>query len=205
MTNGDPPKPGTVRRIEERSSASGPRKRRRARDVNDVQIDPFYIVAPTPLADELSRVLKHGETFAVFDHFGDIKPTGLGEEGLYHEGTRYLSCLLLGLVHGRPMFLSSTVRRDNDLLAVDLTNPDLTQGGTAVPRGTIHLSRTKFLREGACYERLRLRNYGAGLLSVSLLLHFEADFADIFEVRGTRRNRRGDYLPEDVRADVVML
>ncbi len=41
-------------------------------------------------------MLKHGDTFAVFDHYGDIKPGGLGEEGLYHEGTRYLSCLLLG-------------------------------------------------------------------------------------------------------------
>ena len=167
---------------------------------------PYYIVAPSAAADEHGLVLKHGETFAVFDHFGDVKPTGLGEEGLYHEGTRFLSCLLLGLEHGRPMFLSSTVRRDNDLLAVDVTNPDLVQqNGMAVPRGTIHLSRIKFLREGACYERWRLRNYGADPVQVALLVHFEVDFADIFEVRGTHRARRGDYLPEEVRSDAVAL
>jgi glycogen debranching enzyme len=168
--------------------------------------NPYYILATSPAADEHGLVLKHGDTFAVFDHFGDVKPTGLGEEGLYHEGTRYLSCLLLGLEHGRPMFLSSTVRQDNDLLTVDLTNPDISRGGrVAVPRGTLHLSRTKFLWAGACHERLSLRNYGTAPVVVSLALHFEADFADIFEVRGTRRARRGEYLPEEPRPDGVTL
>ena len=47
----------------------------------------FYILATSPLADGRTRVLKDGETFAVFDRYGDIQPTGLGEQGLYHEGT----------------------------------------------------------------------------------------------------------------------
>src|SRR5215831_15789002 len=84
---------------------------------------PYHILAASSLADEWSRVLKHGDTFAVFDHYGDIKPGGLGEEGLYHEGTRYLSCLLLELEGGRPFFLGSNVRDENDQLAVALTNP----------------------------------------------------------------------------------
>jgi glycogen debranching enzyme len=167
---------------------------------------PYYILASSPLADEYGLVLKHNDTFAVFDHFGDIKPTGLGEEGLYHEGTRYISCLLLGLEHARPMYLSSTVRQHNDLLTVDLTNPDIARDGrVAVPRGTLHLARTKFLWDGACYERLHLRNYGTARVSVSLYLHFEADFADIFEVRGTRRPRRGEYLPDEVHRDGLTL
>src|SRR5215475_9753920 len=91
---------------------------------------PYYILATSPQADERTRVLKHGDTFAVFDHLGDIKPVGLGEEGIYHEGTRYLSCLLLGLGSDRPLFLSSTVNEDNDLLVVDLTNPDVRNDDT---------------------------------------------------------------------------
>ena len=94
-------------------------------------------------------MLKHGDTFAVFDHYGDIKPGGLGEEGLYHEGTRYLSCLLLELEGSRPFFLSSTVRDENDQLAVALTNPDLLRDGQVrVPLGTLHLSLKKFLWQG---------------------------------------------------------
>src|SRR5215813_10150348 len=90
---------------------------------------PYHILAASSPSDERTQVLKHGETFAVFDHYGDIKPGGLGEEGLYHEGTRYLCCLLLQMEGGRPFFLSSTVRDENDQLAVALTNPDLLRDG----------------------------------------------------------------------------
>ena len=64
----------------------------------------FRILAASSLADERTRVLKHGDTFAVFDHYGDIKPEGLGEEGLFHDGTRFLSGLLLDLEGGAPSF-----------------------------------------------------------------------------------------------------
>src|SRR5262249_25631012 len=113
--------------------------------------DPFYIVASSPLADEQRRVLKQGETFAVFDHHGDIKKGGLGEEGIYHDGTRHLSSQVLRLNDNRPLFLSSTVREDNGVLAVDLTNPDVYDGQqVAVPRGVLHVFRTKLLWEAAC-------------------------------------------------------
>jgi glycogen debranching enzyme len=170
------------------------------------ETSPFYIQATTPAADERTRVLKHGDTFAVFDHYGDVKPGGLGEEGLYHEGTRYLSCLLLVLGRKRPLLLSSTVGDDNELLRVDLTNPDLASDGRVeVPRGTLHVGRSKFLWDGVCHERLRLRNYGLAPMAISLGLLFEADFADIFEVRGTRRERRGRTLEPAVAADSVVL
>src|ERR1043165_7169943 len=85
--------------------------------------DPYYILASAPSADERSRVLKHDDTFAVFDRHGDIQPIGLREQGLYHEGTRFLSRWVLGLGRDRPLFLSSTIKEDNDVLVVDLTNP----------------------------------------------------------------------------------
>ena len=157
--------------------------------------DQFYILAMSSLADVRTRVLKHGETFAVFDRYGDIQPLGLGEQGIYHEGTRFLSRLILRVGSSRPLFLSSTVRDDNALLAVDLTNPDLTiDGRVAVPRGTLHILRTKFLWEGACYERLRIFNYGLEPVDMPLSLQFDADFADIFEVRGFKRERKGQRL-----------
>jgi glycogen debranching enzyme len=174
-----------------------PRTKDRRRDSADT--GPYYIQAPSPAADERSRVLKQGDTFAVFDHYGDVKPVGLGEEGLFHEGTRYLSCLLLLLGDERPLFLSSTVKEDNESLTVDLTNPDLSRDNkVVVPRGTLHLARIKFLWSAASYERLRLRNYGLAPIHVVLKLHFDADYADIFEVRGTRRPRRGDRLDSTV-------
>src|SRR5262245_59865439 len=161
--------------------------------VKDIGLDdPYYIAAPSPPAGERDRVLKHGDTFAVFDHHGDIRPVGMKEQGVFHEGTRFLSCLALRLGRGGPLFLSSTVNQENAILTVDLTNPDIRDGDRiTVPRGTLHLFRGVFLWKGACYQRLGLRNYGLVPIEVSFSIRFDADFADIFEVRGTRRPRRG--------------
>src|SRR3954470_399632 len=164
--------------------------------------DQFYILATTAAAEDRVRVLKHGETFAVFDRYGDSRPVGLGEEGIYHGGTRYLSRLELRLGHTRPLLLSSTVRDDNTLLAVDLTNPDITVGDqVSVPRGTLHIFRSKFLWQAVCYERLTIMNHGLAPVNATLSLSFAADFADIFEVRGLHRAKKGRHLQEQIRED----
>lgn len=168
--------------------------------------DKFYLLATSYLADDRTQVLKHGDTFAVFDRYGDVQTIGLGEQGLYHEGTRFLSRLELSIEDTRPMLLSSTVRKDNSLLAVDLTTPDISGGGDVkVAREELHLSRTKFLWHGACYERFRIQNYGSSPIDFSIRLRFEADFSDIFEVRGAERLRRGQQLEPIVEDGVVVL
>jgi glycogen debranching enzyme len=165
-----------------------------------------HILAASSLADERTRVLKQGDTFVVFDHYGDIKPGGLGEEGLYHEGTRYLSCLLLELEGNRPFLLNSTVRDENDQLAVTLTNPDLLRDGSVwAPLGTLHIALKKFLWQGVCYQQLRVKNHGLDLVEVCLALYFAADYADIYEVRGLKRKARGEDLRAEVTGDRVVL
>jgi glycogen debranching enzyme len=165
-----------------------------------------HVLPTASMCDDRTRVLKHGDTFAVFDHYGDIKPGGLGEEGLYHEGTRYLSCLVLDVEGARPVFLSSTIRDENDQLAVSLTNPDLLRDGAVrVPLGTLHLALKKFLWRGVCYQQMRVKNYGLVSVETSLRLHFAADFADIYEVRGMARQARGEDLPPEVSGGRVVL
>jgi glycogen debranching enzyme len=157
--------------------------------------DQFNIIASTSLADEHLKVLKHGDTFGVFDRDGDIRCLALGPQGLYHEGTRFLSRFELTLNGERPMLLSSTVKEDNVLLNVDLTNPDMTdEREVQIPRGSLHLSRARFLWQGHCFERLRIHNYSLLTMPVRLSFTVEADFADLFEVRGKKRDRRGRRL-----------
>jgi glycogen debranching enzyme len=166
-------------------------------DEEIIQIaEHFYIRATSSRADERTRVLKHGDTFGVFDRYGDVQSIGMGEQGLFHEGTRFLSRLDVRLGKVRPLLLSSSVNEANDILAVDLTNPDITteDGHIQLPRGVLHLLRTKFIWKGTCYERLRLSNYGMGPVTFTLSVRFDADFVDIFEVRGSRRERRGRRL-----------
>jgi glycogen debranching enzyme len=168
--------------------------------------EQFYILATSPRAEENARVLKHGETFAVFDHFGDLRPVGMGEEGIYHEGTRHLTRFGLWIDRHRPLLLSSTVREDNALLNVDLTNPDVAVNGEVVlPRDTVHIHRSSFLWNGTCYTRLHVRNYALRAIEVLITLMYDADFADIFEVRGTKRERRGTILPPRLGASFAEL
>src|SRR5689334_19985574 len=117
--------------------------------------DQYYILASSSLADGRTEVLKQGETFAVFDRYGDIHQVLPGPQGLYHEGTRFLSRFELLLGTQRPMLLSAMVKEDNALVRVDLTNPDMMlEGEQPVPRGTLHLCRTRFLWQGTCHERI---------------------------------------------------
>ncbi len=168
------------------------------KDVIEVD-NQYYLLATSSLADDRSRVLKYGKTFGVFNRFGDIESLGLGEQGIYHEGTRYLSRLVLKVGGESPQLLRSTIRDDNEFLTVDAMNVDLSDGEfLSIPRGAIHIFRSKFLRGGVCYELVRLSNYSLDWIEPELTYEFEADYRDIFEVRGTQRSRRGEYLPAEV-------
>lgn len=167
--------------------------------------DPFYIRTPAGLADDRHLVLKQGDTFLVLDRYGDICPVGLAEEGLYHRGTRYLSRLAISLAGERPMLLSSAVRQDNALVTIDLTNLDVGTDPIEIPRGVLHLSRTVALWDGVLHESLHVHNHGAVAIATSISLAFDADYADIFEVRGTGRARRGVRLAPVVDESCVIL
>ena len=152
-----------------------------------------YILAISSRADDRTWVLKSGDAFAVVDRYGDIQPLGLGEQGLYYEGTRFLSRLEVELEGQRPMLLSSQVREGNELLAVDLTNADIVKDDcVVVPRHSLHVFRSKFLKDVSCFERFRLRNHTMQPQRAVLHVRFDADFSDIFEVRGETRARRGE-------------
>ena len=154
--------------------------------------DRWYVLATAPGTGEPPRVLKHGECFALFDRFGDVPRAGSGEHGLYHQGTRFLSRIELRVNGQRPMLLNASVRRDNLVLGVDGTNPDIFDAGElAVLKGTVHLARSCMLGEACAYSRIRLENFGPHPVRLQLAVEFEADFADIFEVRGVERSSRG--------------
>jgi len=166
----------------------------------------FYVATGSPPLEERVRVLKYGPMFAVFDRFGDIRPSGLGEHGIYYRGTRYLSRLNFFFGSTQPLFLSSGVRADNALFSADLTNVDLIDGDTVVlARGTIHLVRSRLLKDGTCYEQMRFTNYGQSSIRLPVRIGFGADFADLFEVRGVKRPTRGELLPEVIEYDHVTL
>jgi glycogen debranching enzyme len=182
------------------------------------ETDSAHTTTPSPFVDEQfpviagperpvapSSVLKHDDCFAVFDPRGNIVPTESGDAGFYYDGTRFISWFELLLFGHPPMLLSSTLGVDDAVFEADLTNPDvLRQGHIAVERGEINVHRSRVLWSPYSVERIRVTNFGLTPIDVPLALRFDADFADVFEVRGTHRTRRGERLP-DVRGEDAYL
>ncbi|HVL76542.1 MAG TPA: glycogen debranching N-terminal domain-containing protein, partial [Noviherbaspirillum sp.] len=161
--------------------------------------EKWYILATASPADERRRVLKHNDLFGMFDRYGDIQSIGLGEEGLYLGDTCFLSHQELLIEGVRPMFLNSTVRDDNGLLVVELMNPDLhPEGSNRIMKGEMHIFRAKLLWNNACFEHVRVVNFGLEQVCITLAMEFAADYKDIFEVRGYHCKERGQYLQPEV-------
>jgi glycogen debranching enzyme len=171
----------------------------------DVQADQSYIETHTSLVERRLRTLKSGESFAVMDISGDMGFVPEGPEGLYHRDMRHLSRFALSFTGLRPLLLSSVVHDDNAALSVDLTNPDIEQNHhLEMPRDVIALHRTKFIWKDVSYERIGMRNYDIRRRNFSVDLHFDADFHDLFEVRGMKRRQHGRRSADIIGDDKVV-
>ncbi len=142
---------------------------------------------------ETLMALKDGDAFLVADHWGDVKS---GADGLFERDTRLLSRFVLTVGRARPSRLSSGVTKDNVFFTCHSTNRPLPpMGGRSAPAGVLHLERRRFLWDRRLFERVRMVNHGVEDILLPLTFEFDADFADIFQVRGTVREQHGEIHP----------
>ncbi|MCQ8242112.1 glycogen debranching N-terminal domain-containing protein [Rhizosaccharibacter radicis] len=172
--------------------------------------DGFPVGASALLSERRLHTLKHADLFGVFDQNGNILNGPGIADGLYYLDTRHLSRLSLTVCDQPPILLSATLRENNATLSCDLTNPDLEiddgeAGRTTLSHDLLHVRRTRFLRDQTAFERVQIRNYDVEPRRIVLDIGFGADFADLFEARGTRRTRRGTLADPVVAADTVLL
>ena len=143
-------------------------------------------------------VLKHGNLYFLSDPFGDIHPDSRGL-GLYDLDTRVLSCAILRINGQRPTLLRAQ-SASSHLSTIQLTNPEVRkdpatkQGAGALAMRAISVMRRRWI-SGGLAERITITNYSAFAQQVQLDMELDADAADIFEVRGRVRERRGTYRP----------
>ncbi len=168
---------------------------------------PFVIPVPETFPQARARILKQGDTFGVFDQNGDSVSGRGSSQGLYHHDTRHLAELHLTINDARPVLLSSTLRDDNSVLTCDLANPDGvdSNGQVVLQHDLIHIRRSRFLWRGSCYERIAIRNFDTIPRRIQIGLTFAADFADLFEVRGTQRKNHGIHHPAVIDGSSVIL
>ena len=167
--------------------------------------ESYHIEATKSLVGRTLRTLKHDDLFGVFDKQGDCRGGGDGPDGLFYQDTRFLSGLNLRIGGMEPLLLGSVLLDDNGALVVDLANADFhdADGKVWLQRDSIYAGRMKFLCGTTCYERIRVRSFGPVGRPIPLEIAFDADFADLFEVRGERRERRGTMRVAKVDARTV--
>ncbi|MGB8736846.1 MAG: amylo-alpha-1,6-glucosidase [Rhodomicrobium sp.] len=166
---------------------------------------PFYIAAGgTPCRPRVT--MKQNDCFAILDNFGDIGCSSDGACGLFAYDTRHLSRLAFTISGQEPLLLGSTLRDDNLNLRADLTNPDIfSETGISLLKDTVHIGRTIYLHDGSLAERSALTNHGTERISFDLAIAFDADFADLFEIRGMHRPARGTLRKQVSGPDQVLL
>jgi glycogen debranching enzyme len=142
--------------------------------------------------------LKDNDLFLITDTLGNI--SGGGDDqvpsdlGLFCRDTRFLSRLDLQIEGLPPILLSSTSQRGFALSAL-CANPYLAGDGKRheIRAETIGIQRDLVL-QGGLFEELALTNYSTHPVEFELSLSFNADFADLFEIRGQVREQTGTML-----------
>lgn len=158
--------------------------------------DSFIVLGTSSLTEEKTIVLKHSDVFAIFNKYGDILPHPGSAQGIYHHGTRFLSGFSLLIEGQKPLFLSSNLRERSEMFVVDLTNPDIVENRRLkLEKGITHIMRKKVLWDSFFYEQILFQNFGLEEIAFNVEIGFDADFRDIFEIRGTERLKRGEKLP----------
>jgi glycogen debranching enzyme len=137
--------------------------------------------------------VKDDDLFLVTDTLGNISGCSLNDGnpsmGLLCCDTRFLSRLELQIDGHSPVLLSSTAEKGFSL-SILCTNPRIEDRLKADTVGI----RRELVLNGALFEELEVSNYSTSSISFELSISFDADFADLFEVRGYDRQKRGRLL-----------
>jgi glycogen debranching enzyme len=159
---------------------------------------PDVVALQTPLVltsagDVETLVSAHGTRYAVTNRNGDVVPPGARELGFFVDDTRHLSHYELRLDGLSFVHLSS------DSIDPACNRVDLMLSGLGDekflddPQHFLHVRRRQLVDDGFSDE-IRLVNYLQRPIAIEIAVHFAADFADVFEVRGAKRPRRGSLL-----------
>lgn len=161
-------------------------------DAETAALPEWPCVKQEPIYPALT--LKDDDIFLITDSLGNIlgcrSLDDPGSLGLFCRDTRFLSRLELQIDGKLPILLSSNARR-GFALSVLCANPHLEQNNILAER--IGIQR-EIVLNGGLFEELTITNYSTHKANFELSLSFDADFVDLFEIRGWKRSKRGKLL-----------
>ena len=143
---------------------------------------------------QLTLTLKDDDLFLITDTLGNISGClgdgAIASMGLFCRDTRFLSRLELQIEGRSPVLLSSNAQKGFALSAL-CANPRIEERD--IPAETIGIER-EIVLNGGLFEEITVTNYSTQTIKFELTLSFDADFMDLFEIRGFGRKGKGRLL-----------
>src|SRR6185369_12136297 len=134
-----------------------------------------------------------GKTFLATSVAGDITPAGAPDVGFFHQDTRFLSELELRIDGHRSVVLSSNTEK-TFAAQIELTTGNITlRDSFDLPENTIHIRREQLLHGDVLFDRFTFENFNLKAVDFTVEIVFDADFVDVFQVRGVARKQHGQY------------
>ncbi len=142
-----------------------------------------------------------GKTFLATSVAGDIVPPGAPDVGFFHEDTRFLSHLEFKIDGQRSVVLSSSTEK-SFVSQIELTTGNITlRDSFDLPENTVHIRREQLLASDILFDRYTFENFNRCAVEFAVELSFNADFVDVFQVRGVARGEHGQYYQPVVERD----
>ena len=134
-----------------------------------------------------------GKTFSATSVSGDIYPPGSPDVGFFHDDTRFLSHLELRIGGHRTVVLSSATEKTFSA-QIELTTGNITlRDSFDLPENTVHIRREQLLASEIFFDRMTFENFNLTPVDFTVEVLFDADFVDVFQVRGVARQKHGQY------------
>jgi len=145
-----------------------------------------------------------GKTFLSTTVAGDITPPGAPDVGFFHDDTRFLSNLELKVGGHRTVVLSSSTEK-TFASKIELTTGSLAQiNSFDLPENTIYIRRQQLLASDVLYDSITFSNFNQSEVELEVEIALEADFVDVFQVRGCARKNCGHYYRPIVRPESLV-
>jgi glycogen debranching enzyme len=130
------------------------------------------------------RVIKENNVFLMTNKSGDIPTHDNLGLGLYTKDTRFLSRMEIFINETKPILLSSAAD-ENYLATIRLTNEHMEKEGELILwRESLEIERKRLIHNGGYYEQISLTNFFPKAIEFDFSILFDADFHDMFIVRG---------------------
>ena len=145
-----------------------------------------------------------GKTFLSTTFSGDIMPPGAPDVGFFHDDTRFLSRMELRVGGYRTVVLSSSTEQTFASQIELTTGRSTLRDSYEIPENTVHIRREQLLSSDILYDYMTFENFNFHELELAIELDYEADFTDVFQVRGVAREHFGHYYKPVVHRDCIL-